>query len=131
VTATVPMAGRTFDRLFILERVQTDRPTGAARWRAQCECKTVLVVCGKDVRRGRTKSCGCLRIEVATALLARLNAVGPVTCRWCQVELTPENASPILFARTDGPDSENMQCHDDRACTKRQKKQRNQPCLTP
>lgn len=34
---------------------------GGARWICQCECGTVKSILGTELRRGRTKSCGCLQ----------------------------------------------------------------------
>jgi hypothetical protein len=44
-----------------------------------------------------------------------------VRCVWCETELAPEDAKPILYARLpDRPDTENMQCKDEAACDRRQ-----------
>ena len=44
-----------------------------------------------------------------------------VRCVWCEIELAPEDAKPIKYARLPGtPDEQNMQCKDDDACDRRQ-----------
>src|SRR5574339_410645 len=36
-----------------------------AYWEFECDCGASVVVCGKNVRSGSTKSCGCLNREMA------------------------------------------------------------------
>lgn len=53
-----------FDRL----RVVGDRPSdkkGNARWLCHCDCGKDVVVRAASLRRGDTKSCGCLHEEAA------------------------------------------------------------------
>lgn len=42
----------------------------------ECDCGIVVCVFLRDLFRGRTKSCGCLSKELASARLARFNASG-------------------------------------------------------
>lgn len=39
---------------------------GDIRWICQCSCGTAKVVSGNSLRRGTTKSCGCLRDEIVS-----------------------------------------------------------------
>lgn len=50
-------AGDRFGRLTAIE----DRAPGAARVRCRCECGTEVTPLVKNMARGRTQSCGCLR----------------------------------------------------------------------
>jgi hypothetical protein len=64
----IDLTGQQFGRLTVLERA----PSGAggkARWRVRCDCSEERTVWGQALRTGRTRSCGCLRVEVATAAL--------------------------------------------------------------
>lgn len=46
-----------------------------------------------------------------------------IRCVWCETELAPEDAKPIKYARLDDrPDSENMQCKDEKACDSRRER---------
>jgi hypothetical protein len=36
-------------------------------WECQCDCGNITIVVGKLLRRGVTKSCGCLRLEATRA----------------------------------------------------------------
>ena len=59
--------GETYGRLSILREVERDeRPRSPAGryFEARCSCGTVVVVLGKRLRRGTTRSCGCLRREL-------------------------------------------------------------------
>jgi len=40
---------------------------GNAMWLCRCECGTKKVICGQNLTRGDTKSCGCLQRELASA----------------------------------------------------------------
>ena len=63
------LLAQKFGRLVVLERAQnvlrgaTKRPRSA--WRCQCDCGTIAVVEGSNLKRGITKSCGCLSRESA------------------------------------------------------------------
>lgn len=56
----IPLEGKTFGRLTVIERVgkQGPHPT----WLCRCECGNETVVQGPSLRTGQTRSCGCLRL---------------------------------------------------------------------
>lgn len=57
------MTGLRFGRLLVIERAPTEnRPhhATAASWKCLCDCGNVTVLLGNVIRRGNTKSCGCL-----------------------------------------------------------------------
>lgn len=60
----IDMSGRRYGRLVVLEQVD-DRRKKDAYWLCQCSCGNQVVVCGSRLRRGRVKSCGCLRADSA------------------------------------------------------------------
>lgn len=51
-----------YDRLVVLERRGSDK-WKQAKWLCECSCGNLVVVRGKDLRSGHTKSCGCFRRE--------------------------------------------------------------------
>lgn len=59
------LIGRRFGLLTVTSRGTdhvTPNGTVVARWSCRCVCDTVLVVSGKHLRLGHTRSCGvCLR----------------------------------------------------------------------
>lgn len=68
--ALIDMTGQRFGRLTVLERVEdycldyygwTDRK---AMWRCRCDCGAEVTVIGANLRRGATRSCGCLRSDL-------------------------------------------------------------------
>lgn len=59
---------RRFGSLTVISLVEEFRyPNGErdCRWLCHCDCGNEIVVCGKNLRSGHTKSCGCLRRAVS------------------------------------------------------------------
>ncbi len=64
--AKVPdLMGLQFGRLTVVERVTV--PNRTDMWLCRCACGREKVSWGNDLRRGRTKSCGCLQRSAAAA----------------------------------------------------------------
>lgn len=55
------MVGKRFGKLTCIEYV--DVKNGHARWKVLCDCGTIKVVEGSEMRRGSTISCGCVKRE--------------------------------------------------------------------
>lgn len=55
------LIGKTFWRLTVVARAENK--AGAAQWSCVCECGKIAIVKGVELRRGHTKSCGCLSRE--------------------------------------------------------------------
>lgn len=66
------MTGKRFGRLTVVEYVGNTRE-GRAEWRCVCDCGKTIVAHGKNIRRGNTKSCGCLKLEKSTKRIVDLN----------------------------------------------------------
>ena len=56
--------GNTYGYLTVIERAENTKE-GRARWLYQCRCGNTVVVLGKHLRSGNTKSCGCYQREQA------------------------------------------------------------------
>jgi hypothetical protein len=56
------LVGKTFGRLTVIERDNNDS-TGHVKWLCRCICGTISTVRGNNLKRGGTKSCGCLQKE--------------------------------------------------------------------
>lgn len=59
------MTGQKFGRWTVLER--DGYKSGQAAWKCQCECGTIKTIAGGELRRGKSKSCGCLRRDLGKA----------------------------------------------------------------
>ncbi len=61
------LVGMRYGRLVVLSQ----GPTRHAHrtWNCQCDCGGTALVGGVNLKRGKTKSCGCLRIDVAGSLV--------------------------------------------------------------
>lgn len=58
----IDLTGQRFGRLTVIER--TANHNGRTCWKCQCDCGNVKNVIGKDLRNGKTRSCGCYNREV-------------------------------------------------------------------
>lgn len=68
----IDLTGQKFGRWTALERVikPNNRNT---YWRCQCECGTIKEVMGKNLRNGRSTSCGCYKKEIDSERMIQLN----------------------------------------------------------
>lgn len=57
------LVGTSFNRLTILAVAESGR-RGASRWLCRCVCGVEKIVLASNVKRGLTKSCGCLSLEI-------------------------------------------------------------------
>ena len=57
----IDITGQTFSRLIAIEQVGSRNKR--ALWRCQCSCGQEVIVIGKLLRSGHTKSCGCWRSD--------------------------------------------------------------------
>jgi hypothetical protein len=60
----IDLTGQKFNRLTVLKRIESKQ----TKWLCECDCenRTQLVVFGGNLKKGHTKSCGCLRTEEFT-----------------------------------------------------------------
>lgn len=57
------ITGQRFGRLIVLELSHEKGKDGRSWWRCKCDCGNEVVVRGKALRNGTTRSCGCLRAK--------------------------------------------------------------------
>lgn len=77
----INLSGKTFGRLTVIRLVSKTRSkngTPIYHWECKCECGTVKTARGDDLRRGNSKSCGCLGPEVTSKRSLRH---GEASCR--------------------------------------------------
>ena len=53
--------GNRYGMLTVLYQAKERNQTGGAMWVCKCDCGKIIVADGHSMRRGRKKSCGCLR----------------------------------------------------------------------
>lgn len=56
------MIGKRFGRLVVLDYAGTNKHQKRC-YKCKCDCGNVCVVCGCELRKGHTRSCGCLHKE--------------------------------------------------------------------
>lgn len=61
----IDLTGQKFGKLTVVERAGNTNH-GAAKWCCVCECGNETVVIGDELRKGNTRSCGCLRKKKAS-----------------------------------------------------------------
>lgn len=69
LVAPESLVGQKFGRLTIIEQAENRRtPKGVPviYWKCQCDCGNVVEVDGHSLRRGQTRSCGCLKNDMQT-----------------------------------------------------------------
>jgi hypothetical protein len=64
------LTGKTFHRLTVIERTDRVDKWNHAYWNCRCSCGNMTVVNGHELKRDKTKSCGCLR-RAQCAIIAR------------------------------------------------------------
>lgn len=69
MSALIDLTGRRFGRLLVLRRegsyYSDEGVHSCPTWRCRCDCGREVVVHGTNLRRGASRSCGCLQRELA------------------------------------------------------------------
>lgn len=68
----INIENQKFGRWTVLKRVPNLNGRDA-KWLCQCECGTVKEVLGKNLRNGRSNSCGCYKKEIDSAKMVKNN----------------------------------------------------------
>lgn len=58
----INLVGKTFHMLTVVKESGRDKQ-GQVLWECQCQCGNTVVVRGRDLKTGNTKSCGCVNLE--------------------------------------------------------------------
>lgn len=75
----IDLTGKHFDRLTVIKRVDDYvSPKGykEPQWLCKCDCgnESEIIATGKNLRRGRIKSCGCLKRESSSKTHKKYNS---------------------------------------------------------
>jgi hypothetical protein len=63
MSACISLIGRRYERLVVLERVGKNH-RGRSTWLCRCDCGGEKIANSEMLRKGNTKSCGCLQSEL-------------------------------------------------------------------
>lgn len=64
----IDMTGKKYGRLYVVRRAECKMDyNGETLWDCLCECGRTGMFRSRDMRRGHSKSCGCLRGEIVAA----------------------------------------------------------------
>lgn len=80
-----------YGRLTVLELVGAKGSDRGMRWKCQCDCGNIIEVAGKDLRQGKTQSCGCLMNEVRGQSLV-VDETGKIYGRLTVIERVKEQS---------------------------------------
>ena len=58
----IDLTGQRFGRWLVIKREGSDKYNNAT-WFCRCDCGTERVCSGNDLRQGKSRSCGCLKID--------------------------------------------------------------------
>ena len=91
----IDLTGQKFGRLTVIERAPNNDTftQPATLWRCKCDCGNEVVVRSYDLRKGRTKSCGCYQREAVSKYIQsspEIRAAWRTTkgyCHRCGIEL--------------------------------------------
>lgn len=64
MSKAIDEVGNTYGYLTVIERAPSSKD-GRAMWKCKCRCGNEVIVLGKHLRSGNTKSCGCYQKERA------------------------------------------------------------------
>lgn len=70
MTARLDLTGKTFGQLLVLECVGQYKPNKEYKYRCLCTCGKTTVTMQSSLNKGKTKSCGCLRVETMKRLFS-------------------------------------------------------------
>jgi len=71
----IDMVGKKFNRLTVIKRIYPNKKNGNTNWLCKCDCGNEKIVDGSNLRRGNTKSCGCLQQNWMELKLASMRYV--------------------------------------------------------
>lgn len=63
----IDITGQRYGRLLVVNKVASQNRITNARWLCRCDCGNMTEVLGTTLRRGESKSCGCLSTELKRA----------------------------------------------------------------
>lgn len=65
------LIGKRFGLLEVIESIPSTG--GRVKWKCRCDCGNEVIVTGRKLTSGNNKSCGCLKIKLATERIQEYN----------------------------------------------------------
>ena len=59
----IDLTGQRFGRLVVVEKAKSKKGSTNAFWLCKCDCGKEIITRSTTLRKGQSKSCGCLRSE--------------------------------------------------------------------
>ena len=59
------LTGNKYGMLTVIKEAERDK--NGRRWLCECECGNKKIILGKNLKKGNTKSCGCLKAKSPNA----------------------------------------------------------------
>lgn len=102
----IDLKGQQFGRLTVVSFAGTDK-RGKALWNCKCECGKKKVISASNLKRGASKSCGCLRKELSSKRVTEKNTVhGDSRSRlysiWCGIKDRIYNKNNVNYENYGG-----------------------------
>jgi len=104
MSARIDYTGKKYWRLAGVKYSYSTKD-GQAVWQWQCDCGRYCYVRAKDVRRGVTQSCGCLKRETSAERYRKdgpLNGDNPAYLCWKMMQQRCSNPNEKSYARYGG-----------------------------
>jgi len=102
MSKVIYMKGEKFGRLTVVRRAKNAN-NRKAMWECTCECGKKTIVIGYQLRSGRTKSCGCLRIETTSNNMKRHGMINSsLYCVWASMKSRCLNPNTRCYHRYGG-----------------------------
>jgi len=59
----IDLTGQLFGNLIVLNEAPVRASDGSVQWRCLCSCGNTTIVSANNIKRGITRSCGCLQVQ--------------------------------------------------------------------
>jgi len=98
----IDLTGKRFGRLVVISRTESPRKT-ETRWECQCDCGKIISTDGSRLKRGITKSCGCLANELTSLRSKKHGMFGTRLYRiWFNMKQRCANAKHVAYKNYGG-----------------------------
>jgi hypothetical protein len=86
----IELTGQRFSRLVVVSRGENDQ-FGKARWLCRCNCGNTITTRSNTLRKGETRSCGCLHLETVRSARTHGGRRTSLYRVWCVMRARCEN----------------------------------------